>query len=239
MTFVFTPPQVASIRQRAGQVCCHLVLPSETIEADRTRQLRRAVRRHVEDGLDGYEETVVEKVMDVGYGGDLKPAVVTILLVEWVDVDAEKATPPLRIIDFDCARAAGFKTPGEMREEYRLRHPRAEFAKLAWFSLGDMRDKDRFLRRYVSRGGDYGPRADDTIDELPALSESQLEELAHSNRQKFVRQTSEQASALSESTLAQRVAVIEAVGDSMRREIREELRIITERTRRAQRKLSA
>lgn len=240
VTFIFAPQRVAELRQHQ-QISAVLVPVSDPIECDGTTRKIRSFYREIVHKDDSGKVVVrdKERVNDPRPGEESAvPAKLTVLLVEQVDVYGRLAFPPYRVLDFEAAKACGYKTPQLLREAWRSRHPRAEYAKLVWFCLGDWRDKDRFLQRMVSRGGDYTGDRSQAIDELPSLSEAQLQELAASNHQKYEAGRVERQEALSELTLAQRVARIEAVGDVLRREIRNELRIIQERAERARRRLA-
>ena len=217
-----------------------LLLASESVMEHRLRYLYREFPLH--DGNNQKIGTKRERVQDVGLGGDLRPARLTVLLVELVDVHAAGDQPPLdgyKPLDIVAARACGFRTPALLREDWKLKHPKADTAQLVWFSLGDVRDRDRYLQRWIWKGGDYTQDRHSAVDDLPALSPEELAEVAANNHQRQTARVVETQLRLAEETLAQRVARLENAGDQMRREIKQELRIIAERAKRGKRKLGA
>lgn len=233
----FPPDRVSELRKRgSGQIGGVLTLPSEQINVGSIRHYYRWIVTHNEEGAPtGVREEIVNDV--VGVTRELRPARLTVLALDRVEVHAELATTGYRQLDIKVAIACGFKTAKLLRDDWDTRHPRSELAQLVWFALGDVRDKDRFLNRYVHRGGDYTGDRSAAVDELPALTAEQLAALAVGNQQRFVRAQADTASRYAEETLADRVARLETATGYLRREIKQELRIITERANRGMRKI--
>lgn len=87
--------------------------------------------------------------------------------------------------------------------------------------------------------GDYTSSPARAIDALEVIDAANEARLATVNGQKDLARQRQTATVLASETLEQRVARLEAATAEMRAEIREELRIITERADRGRRKLNA
>ncbi len=201
----------------------------------------RAVLAYLDDPIDAdLGRGRSARVNDVGDGGELVPAVLTVLAVEPVDVYATDGEQRLTL---EIAIACGYRTTQALRDAWRSRHPRTPLAHVVSFGFGDLRDKPRFLtstRAMVAgRIGDYTSNLGIAIDDAEALTEVEYAALSASNRQKDVRRDATRAAALAAVPIEERVAAIERAGDEVAALVRDELRAIEERTVRAERKLAA
>jgi len=235
---IFSNTRYDELRQRRGQVCGTLVLRSADIESP--RHGKKKVRCYYREfrHLDGDGNRLPGKLIDKVMAGD-EPAKLTVLLVERVNVlgevgCAQKWPSGGRHLEPADAKLCGYRSLDALKDDWKQRHPMSELAKLVYFALGDFRDPDR----YISRGfADYMYAYDPVhvIDELPALSKEQLAELATHNHQRHTARQAHSESLLTQIPLHERVAQLEAAGDRI---IANNLKIIRERIRRAQRKLA-
>lgn len=243
MSFVFSSQRIREMKQQPGRLYGTIVTPSFSLP--RLSVGEKCIRNYYREiqELDGDGKTTgqsrKELVQTAASDGALRPAKLTVLMIEMMEVYATTATYPIRVMDELVAQACGYKTVAVARAIWEIQHPRSPLAKLIWFMLGDQRDQDRYLRRYVWRGGDYTKGGEDIIDNLPALTEAQLRELATHNNQRDFKRRADTASILAGQSLAQRVARIENAGAEIQAEVHCELRIMTDRTARGIRKLNA
>jgi len=245
----FSSSRLDRIRARGfGQISATLVLPSESVKVDTVRPLwrenrvkpsiiegptrSRSVVRWVRD-VERWADKGRQRVNDVLPDATLTQAKITILLVELVDVEAtQEYDDGPRILTHKAAQACAFKTIFDLRAWWRAEHPNSPLAKLVWFAMGRVRDEERYLRRYVSRGGPDGHGdyafcvTDDVIDTLPALSEAQYQALSSGASHRHQARRAQRESRLSEQPLAERVARIQAVGQMCRDSISDDLRAL-------------
>lgn len=175
---IFTRDETALIRQ--GKITGAVIPASEPITAGRLRNLRRRYVRHDEDGNAIGEATAT--VTDTNADGERRPVVLTILSI----VEQDLAEP----IHLDIARACGYRSAAELREEFSARYPRTTRVKLVRFLVGDTRDRDRYLNWTGRAGGDYTLNPRRAMDDAPALTEEQQARMtaeAH-KRDELVRQ---------------------------------------------------
>lgn len=243
-SFIFTQQRVRELRQHSDRLHAHLILASSNINnvsPDRRRVSHFYQEYMVHDHETGESlEKKKRKVQDQLPGEDARPALLTILMVERTEVFEDDPIDGYRAIDQDVAYACGFKSVQALRGWWLVHHPTLPLAKIAWFRLGDLRDRDLYLRRYVSRGGDYtAVFADDIIDPLPVLSQAQLRQLARNNNQRDVKRRIEQEQKQQEYTLAERLAAIQSAPANILKDLQHELDIITIRTARGIRKLQS
>jgi hypothetical protein len=215
---VFSRERVKFLRSHDKQVHGALVMVSEKVRPGTLRGLRREYMAHDEDG----NELGVRREQVYDGTGDGRAAVrFTIIAVETLDVYEGRG------LTLSLAKGCGHQTVRELRAMWLKQHPQSPLAKAIYFALGDWRDQDRFLQRYIHRGGDYTGNRTDAIDDLPALTPAQLGELGAVNRQKDVRRKADSGQKLSEQPLSVRMALIEAAGERMRVDMNPQLKSIT------------
>lgn len=213
------------VKVRSGSKTGHLMPANRTLALDTLRRLYRRYEHHDADGASlGY---VTEAATD-----SETPVVITIMALEVVDVMAlvapARKTDP-RMLGVPDAKCCGYRTVTGLREWWVGKHPRSPLARLVRFQVGDVRDRDRFLQRYVSQGGDYTFSHSRAIDELPALSPAELAAHARAGRQHYVARAKSTESVLARESYAQRIARIEAAGTEAVRAVQGEFAIIGQR----------
>jgi hypothetical protein len=241
--FIFSHERLRELhRQPENQAAATLALTSQTVTPGQLRVFYREVA--VYDDETGEERGAkCVAVQDVNDEGKLCDAVLTVLKVELVDVWEDVNTPWFparkapRRLDLQDARACGFRTVLGLVSAWRLEHPRSPLARLVWFVFKDQRDRSRWLQREIWRGGDYTSDPSRAVDTLPSLSAEELRELAQTARQTDLGREAARERAMAAESLAERVARLETASEAIRCEIKQELRIITDRKNRGLRKL--
>lgn len=142
-------------------------------------------------------------------------------------------------IDLPTANACGYRTTADLREAWRAAHPRTDLAAVAWFVLGDWRDRDIFLNWSGRGGGDYTRNPRRAIDpDAPALTAEQMDDLAHGNRQKDEARRAAASAALAGESPSARLArlqrVVDRLGDDAAWAVRKHIEIIEQRVKRAE-----
>lgn len=221
---IFTAEQVRAIRQ--GKISAALVKPTEQISAGAVRQLRRRVIRHDEDGQPA--GILIETVKDPTPDGDRVPVLLTIL-----DVDDLLLTG----LSLTIARACGYRTLTGLRDSWRAQHPRLLVVRLTRFALGDLRDRPRYLSS-IPFVQDYTTNIRDAAPGEPeALSAAELAKYAAMNGQKHARTRADHAQQLAMQNATRRLERIESAAAAAGVDVRSEIRIIEQRTSRAEKRL--
>ena len=175
---------------------------SENVTVGRTRRLRREIVSRDEDGkITGRRTSVVH--YPALPGDEAQPVRVTIKAVREVDVSSD--------LTLVMVKNCGYRTTDLLLEAWKSRHPRTGLARYVEFELGDTRDNPRFLNPTGAGGGDYTGNRHKAIDENEALGEGDLNQLLA--RQKGVKKVIDKQRELSQLSLAERAARLEAAND--------------------------
>lgn len=145
----FTLAQVAGIR--AGRVRATLIRPGDPARVGSVRRLRQRYVRHDEDGA------------VAGIATEQLPFVLTILGTR---------ISPVQLLDVNVARVCGYRTRDLLLSAWRERFPRMDVAQVVSFSLGDLRDRSRYLNWTGGAGGDYTYNPQRAMDELEVVDHS-------------------------------------------------------------------
>lgn len=217
---IFSKEQVAEIR--SGKITATLVLPSRKVRADTVRPLRRRYVQHNEDGEPA--RTVVETVTDAG-----KPIRLTIVSVALADVyGAPPSSSPW--LTPTAAQACGYRTVRALQEAWFAAHPRTPIAQYVRFTLGDLRDRDRYLAWTGRAGGDYTSNPARAIDRdapVPLDVQQRLTRAAHLKDVERLAHTTEIQHARS-LTIRLKEALRRGDADELRR-VRHEIEFIEQR----------
>lgn len=225
---VVTVARNGQIQQHSSQRHAEAALPT-TLSGATVRAVGRGEKRlqylwkeHVIHDADG---RAVGKRRD-------RVGLITIVEVEVADV-----------LDFGLtvARGCGHKTVQDFRDEWQVRHPRSDRAIVIWFALGDWRDRDLFMNWSGRGGGDFTRNARRAMDpDAPVLTREQIETLSSANRQKDDGRRANASAILAAETPSQRLRRLDLVvaryGADARHAIRQELRIIEQRVKRAEKR---
>lgn len=225
---VVTTERNSQIQARSDQTHAEITLPTSispsTIKAvDRgEKKLQTLWKEHVAHDPDG---------LPIGRPRELV-GTVTLIRVEVLYVAD---------LTLEIASACGYKTSQDLREKWTDRHPRSPRAAIVWFALGDWRDRDVFMNWTGRAGGDYTANARRAMDsDAPVLSREEIDALSKVNRQKDDVRRAQASAALAAETPSERLKRVkretERLGDEARRAIRQEIRIITQRLERAERR---
>jgi hypothetical protein len=237
---IFSVVQVAGVQQR--KVTCAVVPRSDCPKVKRhasgwveiVHPVRSVTCEYVERDGDG---DPTGKILQRRL-----PWVITVTRIEpkvWVDEINEKT-----------ARECGYGSPAALRAEWGRRHRHQDLASLVRFELGDTRDRSLYMtssdfyRWDIGDGhggtGDYTSSPTRSLDGAPVLTGEEYETLGVAARQRDQRRRADAAKRIGTETLAQRVARLEDVKNgALADDVRQELRIIEQRTLRAERKVLA
>lgn len=161
---IFSKDEAAQVR--AGKQTAKLMAVDSLIGVGRVTPMMKRFQRHDADGepLDW----TTEPVEDVSGDGDRWPVLLTVLSVRgvWVGDLTQKD-----------AEACGYRSAATLREAWDaegLVRSTEVTARLVHFTIGDIRDRDRYLARPGAANGDYTQNRHRAIDDLPALPFEQL-----------------------------------------------------------------
>lgn len=221
---IFPASQIASVH--SGHITGILVPTSAKITPGRTRALRREIIERDTDGKQtGVRRSVVRQ--QALPGDEAKPVRLTIRSV--IEVDVGKLTLPQ-------ARMCGYRTTAALRESWKAKHPRADFAQLVEFVLGDIRDKAKLLAWTGTGYGDYTESRHRSSDPDSEIVDPREIDLLVA-KQKNVKKRIDASRETSARPLAEIAAGLEAANDP--NAWRQEKWIIEQRLERAERKIGA
>ena len=172
--------------------------------------------------------------------GERRPVKLTITAVDKLDLEAAKDTDDFLCPTIEMARACGHTTVTSLRNSWLSKHPRSPLVQLVWFVVGDVRDRPLFLGWTGRAGGDYVRTPSRAMDQAEALTPEQLAQLANWAQQRDIARRARISQDLANETLAQRVKRLESarerLGDEAYRAIRQNLRVISQRVERAEKR---
>lgn len=169
---IFTVEQTAGIR--AGRITATIIPASKTApKPDTVTPLWRRHTRHDEDGneLDSVSGIVYDTQSD-------QPDQPIQLTIQAVHKDA----PVDELTQLD-AHACGYKTAAGLQDAWKQQHPRTQTVHIIRFSVGDLRDRGRYIAWTGRAGGDYTTNPRRAADDAEALQAGDVAQYAKRARE--------------------------------------------------------
>lgn len=159
---IFTREQVALVR--AGRITATIIPATRTPpRPDTIQPLWRRHTRHDENNTP--IDTISEIVYDVQGDRPDEPIRLTIQAVK---------TTGIEFVDQSDAHACGYKTANALRDAWLAEHPRTFMIRVVRFTVGDLRDKGRWIGWTGRAGGDYTTNPRRAADDAEALQASDV-----------------------------------------------------------------
>ncbi len=213
------------LQARRDQTHAELLLPSQIPREGSLQRLWKEYLTHDED------QQVVGRQRE-------KAGEITIVRTE--------GPVPYSEVTYHTALSCGFKTTQALQENWVVIHPRSQELGIVWFVLGDWRDRDLFMS-WTGRGGsDFTSNPSRSLDPDAPVPEEIAENYAYQGRQRDEARRAAASLAMATETPSERLKRLQryiehlrvTVGEEAARQassaIRQHIRVVEQRVKRAE-----